>query len=68
MPLMNGEGPKIQGLVQGRRLGHCNHDQLKDISLLGKGRGLRCNAGGGVGKGKRLRYNLAKNEDCRFNR
>lgn len=68
MSHMDGKGPVIEGSENGRRLGNCQGNQLKDLSLLGKGRGLRCNAGGGVGNGKRLRYNLKGNESRSFNR
>jgi hypothetical protein len=65
---MDGKGPSIEGSENGRRLGNCIGEEEKEITLLGKGRGLRCKAGGGVGNGKRLRYNLKGNENCSFNR
>ncbi len=59
MPHLDKTGPKHDGSKTGRKLGLCKKDE-SDIEAkceLGKGMGERRHSGGGVGKGKRLKYN-----------
>jgi hypothetical protein len=56
MPRMNGKGPENKGSKTGRKLGYCTDKQEQDVSQFGKGMGKRKNAGGGIGLGKRLKY------------
>jgi len=59
MSNLNRKGPENNGLVTGRRLGHCKDKSDSDeIEKLGIGMGSRRNSGGGPGMGKRLKYNL----------
>jgi len=59
MPQMNGKGPENNGPGTGRGLGRCRKILASETDeKLGKGRGLRRNAGGGEGKGKRLKSGL----------
>ena len=56
---MNGTGPENRGSKTGRGLGRCGGVSAQEaIEKLGKGMGLRRKAGGGKGKGKRLRSGL----------
>jgi hypothetical protein len=56
MPRMDGTGPEKQGEKTGRKLGRCSNEKGKDIAMFGKGMGKRRNSGGGIGLGKRLKY------------
>jgi hypothetical protein len=60
MPRMNGKGPENNGAQTGRKLGTCADNQQHDVSLFGKGMGKRKNSGGGLGLGKRLKYDSNK--------
>jgi len=56
MPRMDGTGPEKKGKGTGRRLGRCRSASSEEVAeKLGKGQGMRRQAGGGKGKGKRLR-------------
>jgi hypothetical protein len=56
MPHLNKTGPKGEGAKTGRGLGECaQHTTSEMLDKLGKGLAKRRNAGGGEGKGKRLR-------------
>lgn len=51
-----GAGPDGKGPKTGRRLGKCKINTTGElISKLGTGQGKKRNAGGGTGKGKRLK-------------
>jgi len=53
---MDGTGPERKGAKTGRGLGLCRDVQAGGVDeKMGKGLGLRCQTGGGKGKGKRLR-------------
>jgi len=53
---MDGTGPEKKGKGTGRRLGRCRSASSEEVAeKLGKGQGMRRQAGGGKGKGKRLR-------------
>lgn len=58
MTKLNGTGPEGKGSSTGRGLGKCKKDKNNDLkkSQLGKGMGLKRKCGGGVGLGKRLKY------------
>lgn len=56
MSHMNGKGPDEQGSGGGRKLGCCTGEGDKDLTLMGKGMGLRRKSGGGQGLGKRKKY------------
>ncbi|MFC2103723.1 DUF5320 domain-containing protein [Bacteroidota bacterium] len=60
MPHLDRKGPKGLGSKTGRKLGVCskNKTEQKEISKLGKGLGKRRHSGGGIGLGKRLKYNI----------
>jgi len=59
MPQMNGKGPENNGPGTGRGLGRCcKNSVIETGDKLGKGLGLRRNAGGGKGMGKRLKSGL----------
>ncbi|MBN1788846.1 MAG: DUF5320 family protein [Bacteroidales bacterium] len=56
MAQMDGKGPQNRGAATGRGLGRCRKISEEETDeKLGKGMGLRRRAGGGVGKGKRLK-------------
>jgi hypothetical protein len=56
MARMDGTGPESKGKGTGRRLGNCGSNSSEEVTgKPGKGKGLRRQAGGGKGKGKRLR-------------
>jgi len=59
MPQLNGTGPDGKGPKTGRKLGKCSTttDDEK-LHKLGKGMGKKRRAGGGKGKGKRLKRGL----------
>ncbi len=65
MPRLNGTGPDGKEKGSGRGLGLCKktieNNKESAQTQLGKGLGCKRNSGGGVGKGKRLRYNESKN-------
>lgn len=62
MPKMNGTGPDEKGKESGRQLGNCSKLSDKEkLEKLGKGLGKKRHAGGGQGKGKRLKYNDSTN-------
>jgi hypothetical protein len=53
---MNGTGPDGQGSATGRGMGKCKKSTDEEaFQKLGKGMGQRRKAGGGSGKGKRLK-------------
>jgi hypothetical protein len=58
MPNLNHTGPEGKGLKTGRKLGTCKKTEadLLQSGTFGKGLGKRRHAGGGIGKGKRLKY------------
>jgi hypothetical protein len=59
MPQMDGTGPDKKGAQTGRGLGKCrNVSENEALEKLGKGLGLRRQAGGGKGEGKRLKSGL----------
>jgi len=59
MARLDGSGPANKGPRTGRGLGCCRKINEKDVpQKIGKGMGLRRNAGGGAGKGKRLRSGI----------
>jgi hypothetical protein len=56
MARLDGSGPENRGSQTGRGLGCCRKaTAVEEHQNLGQGLGLRRNAGGGVGKGMRLR-------------
>lgn len=59
MSQMNSKGPENKGSKTGRKLGKCKktEEELEDLGEIGIGDAKRHLSGGGVGKGKRLRYN-----------
>ena len=59
MPQLNGTGPEKKGARTGRGLGRCKTVPKEEaLEKLGKGLGLRRKAGGGQGKGKRLKSGI----------
>ena len=62
MPQMNHKGPENKGPMTGRKLGLCMGKEPKDEALLGKGMGKRRKMDGGIGLGKRLKYNESANK------
>ena len=59
MPRMDGTGPEGKGKLTGRGLGKCKKTPDDEaLKKLGKGMGLRRNAGGGEGQGKRLKSGI----------
>lgn len=63
MPKMDGTGPEGKGAKTGRKLGCCEPSpEAEQDSELGKGLGKKRHAGGGQGKGKRLKYNDKTNQ------
>lgn len=59
MAQINGFGPENKGPQSGRGLGCCqSQDEVLSSQKLGKGMGLRRNAGGGNGRGKRLKSGI----------
>lgn len=63
MPKMDGTGPEGKGTKTGRKLGSCEPlPENEKESKLGKGLGKKRHAGGGQGKGKRLKYNNTNNK------
>lgn len=58
MPHVNHKGPEDLGPKTGRKLGKCKVNEIEksEMGEIGKGQGLRRHSGGGLGKGKRLRY------------
>jgi len=63
MPRLNNKGPENLGPATGRELGLCSNNDLNKISIseFGRGMGLKYHSGGGIGKGKRLKYIQLKN-------
>lgn len=59
MPKLDGTGPEGKGTGSGRNLGKCSTatDEEK-LQKLGKGMGKKRHAGGGQGKGERLKSGL----------
>lgn len=58
MPRLNGTGPEGKGPKTGRALGNCKNNSFEELlEKLGKGLGKKRKAGGGEGRGKRLKYN-----------
>ena len=56
MPNMNGTGPEGKGSATGRGMGKCKKTTEEEaLQKLGRGLGQRRKAGGGAGKGKRLK-------------
>ncbi len=56
MPKLDGTGPEGKGSGTGRKLGNCNKvSENEKLENLGKGMGKKRNAGGGKGKGRRLK-------------
>ncbi len=56
MPKLDGTGPDGKGPGTGRKLGKCaKKTDTEKLSELGKGMALKRKAGGGKGKGKRLK-------------
>ncbi len=63
MPQLDGTGPEIKGQKTGRGLGKCRTVPDEEaLEKLGKGLGKRHHAGGGEGRGKRLKSGLDKIE------
>lgn len=62
MPKLNHTGPINEGPKTGRKLGSCckTGDEQNNTNELGIGLKKRWHSGGGVGKGKRLKYNEKK--------
>ncbi len=59
MPKLDGSGPEGEGSHFGRKLGNCSEATAEEKSkTLGKGMGEKRHAGGGKGKGKRLKSGL----------
>ena len=56
MPKMHGTGPEGKGAKTGRGLGKCKKASPDNNEKLGTGMGKRRKAGGGEGRGKRLKY------------
>jgi hypothetical protein len=58
MPSLNHTGPENEGPKTGRKLGKCHKTEAEKsgIGELGIGEGKRHYSGGGMGKGKRLKY------------
>jgi hypothetical protein len=63
MPRLDGTGPEGKGEKTGRKLGECSDlpDEEK-LQKLGKGLAKKRHAGGGQGKGKRLKHNESTNQ------
>jgi hypothetical protein len=59
MPHLDKTGPEGEVNKSGRKLGLCkkNESDIENMGELGKGIGKRRHSGGGVGQGKRLKYN-----------
>lgn len=59
MPHLNHTGPENEGPKTGRKLGMCHKtdEELIFAGEPGKGLGKRRLSGGGMGKGKRFKYN-----------
>jgi hypothetical protein len=60
MPHLDKSGPESKGSKTGRKLGFClkiESDSVYD-EKLGIGEAKRRHSGGGIGKGKRLKYNI----------
>ena len=55
MPRLDGTGPDGKGRKGGRGLGRCKEMPEQGGVELGRGQGLRRNAGGGFGEGHRYR-------------
>jgi len=59
MPQLDQTGPEKKGPQTGRGLGKCRNVPDKEaLEKLGKGLGLRRNADGGQGQGKRLKSGI----------
>jgi len=59
MPHLDKTGPEGKGKNTGRKLGGCKDiSTSKLLQLLGKGMGEKRKAGGGLGKGRRLKSNI----------
>lgn len=57
MAQLSGSGPENKGTKTGRRLGLCDTSTEQTQGIMGNGMGLRRKSGGGLGKGKRRKYN-----------
>jgi len=59
MPHLDHTGPISEGPKTGRKLGLCHKTEAEQTQKgeFGQGNGERRHAGGGQGKGKRLKYN-----------
>lgn len=59
MSHLNHRGPEERGPKTGRKLGLCKKSDVEssESGEIGKGMGLRRHVGGGIGKGKRIKYN-----------
>lgn len=72
MPHLDNTGPENKGSKTGRKLGFCSENEIENNSegKLGIGQAKRRHSGGGIGKGKRLKYNIKnnKNENSRSNK
>ena len=56
MPQLDGKGPEKKGARSSRGLGRCkNSDDSEALNKPGQGMGLKRQAGGAGGKGRRLR-------------
>jgi len=64
MPKLNHTGPLGEGPKTGRILGKCHKTETENEQhgALGTGMAKRRNSGGGVGKGKRIKYYLTQNK------
>lgn len=63
MAQLSGSGPENKGNKTGRRLGLCDTSAEQIKGIIGNGMGLRRKSGGGLGKGKRRKYNIQSNEN-----
>ena len=64
MPKLNHTGPQGEGPKTGRLLGKCQKTEtdIEQQRELGIGMAMRRNSGGGLGKGKRIKYYLKQNK------
>lgn len=60
MPKLNHTGPEEQGPKSGRKLGLCHKTDSDVDGQYGVGLKMRRYSGGGIGEGKRLKYNNIK--------
>ena len=65
MPNLNNTGPDGEGTKTGRKLGKCAKTEIEKTQTgeLGKGLGKRRHSGGGMGEGKRFKYNQPLNSE-----